>query len=139
MKELENIDVKIIGIISEEIESIEGTAFLKIPIKLNQRPPSEWVDIFNKNWRHPSQFTSRHKPSIASLRNDIILLHETTVEEIQEYHKETLIVVVEDTNTEYNNWVNSELARIEKQKKEVEFILDNVKKQQEAAKKIKFD
>lgn len=61
----------------------------------------------------PSCFTSMHRPSIASIYADKIILDGTTIEEIEKYHRDTLILCVKETNEQ-------EQTILEKQKKLME-------------------
>lgn len=44
-----------------------------------------------------------HRPGIASVVDDEILLNGTTIEEVREYHRETLKLCIEKSNTQEKN------------------------------------
>jgi len=101
--------VKIIGIIVDQVgtprnDGTRGSALYKIPFRLSQHPPHEWVEIFINLWNHPPRYTSMHRPGIASVFGDTIILDSTTIEEIRDYHRDTLILCVQETNKEYKKF-----------------------------------
>lgn len=96
-------EIKILGIITEEVtvpknDGTIGSALYSIPFKLNTAPESLWCDLFIKSWNYPSRFTSMHRPGIASVIRDKIILNGTTIEEVKAYHRETLILAVAEAN-----------------------------------------
>jgi hypothetical protein len=69
-----------------------------VPIKLSRRPPQEWAAAFPQAWDSPPEFTTMHRPGIASVSGDCIILDGTTVEEVRDYHARTLTLVVARLN-----------------------------------------
>ena len=69
-----------------------------MPIKLSRRPPREWVAAFPDIWNHPPEFTTMHRPGIASVSGDTVVLDGTTMEEVRDYHARTLSLVVARLN-----------------------------------------
>ena len=61
----------------------------------------------------PPSFTSMHRPGIASVYKDEIILDGTTIEEVKDYHRATLILCVEEAN-------KKEQAFLEKQHRQIE-------------------
>ena len=49
-------------------------------------------------WDSPRTFTSMHRPGIAKVIGNKIILDGTTIEEVKKYHQETLTVVVKEAN-----------------------------------------
>jgi hypothetical protein len=77
-----------------------------------------------------------HRPGIASVHGDRIILDGTTVQEVERYHRETLILAVNEANRQFAEWdarerraEEAERLRLEEHKKSVE----------EATKRLKFD
>ena len=102
---IEGEDIKIIGIISNEVtlprnDGTRGSALYRIPFRLSSKPTRIWSELFLKNWDYPPRFTSMHRPGIARVASDKIILDGTTIEEVKQYHRDTLILCVEKTNEE---------------------------------------
>jgi hypothetical protein len=75
-----------------------GSALYAVPIKLSRTPSSTWADLFPKVWDRPREYTTMHRPGIARVSGDRIVLDGTTVEEVRDVHARTLRLVVDDTN-----------------------------------------
>jgi len=95
--------IHILGIITDEVtvprmDGTRGCALYKIPFRLSKRPSSLWVNIFLSTWNSPPRFTTMHRPGIASVYGDKIILDGTTIEEVRDYHRETLVLCVNIAN-----------------------------------------
>ena len=102
---IEGEDIRIIGIISNEVtlprnDGTRGSALYRIPFRLSSKPTRIWSKLFWRNWDSPPSFTSMHRPGIARVDSDKIILNGTTIEEVKQYHRDTLILCVEKTNEE---------------------------------------
>ena len=102
---IEGEDIRIIGIISNEVtlprnDGTRGSALYSIPFRLSRKPTRKWSELFLRNWDNPPSFTSMHRPGIARVASDKIILDGTTIEEVKQYHRDTLILCVEKTNEE---------------------------------------
>jgi len=133
--------IHITAIISEEIgvprnNGTPGSALYCVPFKLSHRPPSEWDRFFIQAWNHPSSWTSMHRPGIASVSSDRIILNGTTIEEVEKYHKRILELAVEEANRQY---VEFQKQKRDLQQQEQERIREHKRKAEEAAKRVKFD
>jgi hypothetical protein len=100
-------EIKIKGILIDEvtqplIDGTRGSALYKIPFELNKRPDYDWIDIFINAWNRPPRFTSMHRPGIASVYGNKIILDGTDIEEVEKYHKDTLKLAVEVANNTLN-------------------------------------
>ncbi len=96
-------DIKIKGIVVDEVteppmDGTRGSALYRIPFQLSRRPSAEWARLFVEVWNHPPRYTTMHRPGIASVEGDRIILDGTTVEEVEKYHRDTLILVVKTVN-----------------------------------------
>ena len=114
-------DIKIVRVVEEEATqprndgTFEG-ALYTIPFALSHRPSFEWADLFVKNWDNPPQFSSMHRPRIASVVGATVVLEGTTIDEVERYHRDTLMLVVKKTNSEYREYLNKqEQARVRKE------------------------
>ncbi len=95
--------VRILGVIVDEVTepSLDGTrgcALYTVPFRLSRRPSREWCTLFLHEWQYPQRFTTMHRPGIASVVGDKIILKGTTIEEVKNYHRATLVLCVEETN-----------------------------------------
>ena len=133
--------IKINGIIADEVttprnDGTRGSALYKVPFQLSARPSPEWARLFVETWNRPPRFTGMHRPGIARVEGDRVILDGTTMEEVEKYHRDTLKLVLER--------VNELMAQLEDEKKrqaaardeELQAHKDNV---QDAAKRLKFD
>ena len=102
---IEGEDIKIVGIITNEVtlpknDGTRGSALYSVPFRLSSKPTDTWSELFLRNWDCPPRFTSIHRPGIARVESDKIILDGTTIEEVKQYHRDTLILCVEKTNEE---------------------------------------
>ncbi len=113
--------IKITEVITEEVTSprkdgTRGSALYGVPFRLSRRPSQKWAELFVQNWRHPPRFTTMHRPSIARISGDKIVLDGTTMEEVERYHLATLKLVLDKTNEEAARREEAERARLERRK-----------------------
>jgi hypothetical protein len=129
--------IKIKGVLIDEVtqplnDGTRGSALYKIPFELNKKPSYEWINLFINAWNSPPTFTSMHRPGIASVHSNKIILDGTDIEEVEKYHKDTLKIAVKVAN---NSLI--EIIESQKQKKEQETLrqeahknmLENINKQ----------
>lgn len=114
--------IKIKGIVVDEVtqpvnDGSKGSALYKIPFELTQRPSHEWIKLFIQSFNRPPQFTSMHRPGIASVVGNKIFLDGTTIEEVEQYHKKTLKLAVDVANKIY-----AEMQAARRQQEEQERI-----------------
>lgn len=115
----------ILGIITDEVtvpkmDGSRGCALYKIPFLLSKEPSVLWRQIFVETWNRPPEFSSMHRPGIASTYGKKILLDGTTIEEVRDYHRKTLLLCVEVANQK-----ETEITRQLEMKKEREEKLRN--------------
>ena len=79
---------------------------------------------FVRNWNSPPRYTTMHRPGIASVVDDEILLNGTTIEEVREYHRGTLKLCIEKSNTQEKKILLEE----EQKKRERMSESDHIKK-----------
>ena len=102
-------EIRITRVIVEDVteptnDGSAGSALYAVPFALSRRPPSEWAQAFTANWDHPSRWTSMHRPGIARVSGTTVTLDGTTIEEVERYHRDTLQLVVAETNRQYREW-----------------------------------
>jgi hypothetical protein len=95
--------IRIIGVDTASVghprnDGTPGSALYAVPIKLNRAPSREWAQAFPEAWNRPSSWTTMHRPGIARVSGDRIILDGTTVEEVRDYHAKTLNLVVDTLN-----------------------------------------
>lgn len=115
------IPIVITGVIVDEVgkprnDGTRGSALYRVPFKLSERPDREWVGLFIEAWNSPPRSTTMHRPGIASIFGNTIVLNGTTVEEVEDYHRETLILATEVANRKYRILI--EKRRAEEQLRE---------------------
>lgn len=95
--------IRILGVIVDEVsaprgDGSRGSALYRIPFKLSASPSSDWARAFVATWARPPRWTSMHRPGIADVLGDKIILDGTTIEEVKEVHRETLLLCVDEAN-----------------------------------------
>lgn len=126
-KSLESESIRIVGIKTDEItlpkmDGTRGSALYKVPFLLNTVPSSLWSKIFVRRWNRPRKFTTMHRPGIASVQGNKIFLDGTTIEEVQQVHRDTLILCINDANKEYDEMIAKQKNdEMRKKKQEEEF------------------
>jgi hypothetical protein len=76
--------IEIVGVDTPNVstprdDGIRGSGLCRVPIKLSRRPPREWAAAVPDIWNHPPEFTTMHRPGIASVRGDTLVLDGTTI------------------------------------------------------------
>lgn len=133
--------IRITGVIVDQIttprgDGTPGSALYRVPFRLSSTPPRQWATFFIEVWNHPPRYTTMHRPGIASLVSDTVILDGTTVEEVQKYHQETLVLAADEANKKY---VQSLEARRLAEERQANRIQDHRRDIEEKAKGITFD
>ena len=129
----ENEPLHILGIITDKVtvpkmDGTRGSALYKIPFKLSSRPSLLWTKLFVQAWNSPPRFTTMHRPGIASVIGDEIILNGTTIEEVRDYHRDTLKMCVEIANKKEQEIVEAELKEKEREARFRQAHYDTVSK-----------
>lgn len=95
--------VKIDRILTDEIteprrDGSPGSALYAIPFLLNRHPTQDWISFFVDLWNNPPRWSTMHRHGIAYVVDNKIILDGTTMEEVKEYHLETLNLCIEKAN-----------------------------------------
>lgn len=98
-----SLEVKIIGVAIDEVteprlDGSRGSALYTVPFRLNRKPSRQWAEAFVATWNRPPRFTTMHRPGIARVRGDRIILDGTTIEEVERYHRDTLVLCAQRAN-----------------------------------------
>ena len=134
-------DIKITRVIVEEIseprnDGTRGCALYAIPFALSRRPPSEWAELFVAIWEHPPQWSTMHRPGIAHISSSTVTLDGTTIEEVEQVHRDTLQLVLNETNRQYCDWHDKQERLRTREQAERE---ERQKDIDETSKRIRFD
>ena len=117
------------------MDGSRGSALYKIPFRLNKFPSQLWGELFTRNWNSPPRFTTMHRSGIAQVIGDKIILDGTTIEEVRDYHRETLKLCVEKSNIEEKTLL---LKANQRKEREAEWIKTHNESIQDLAKGIDF-
>ena len=98
-----NDPIRLLGVIEEEVadprnDGTRGSALYAVPFRLSREPSSEWAELFRQVWDRPPRFTTMHRPGIARVFGDTLVLDGSTMEEVEKYHLDTLKIVIPRVN-----------------------------------------
>jgi hypothetical protein len=98
-----NEPIRLLGVITDEVgqprnDTRRGSALYVVPFRLSRKPTDIWARAFINAWEFPERFTSMHRPGIARVEGDKIILDGTTIEEVERYHLETLKLAIKRAN-----------------------------------------
>ncbi len=134
-------EISIVGVITHEVgvpkmDGTAGSSLYSVPFRLSATPTNEWKRILIDVWNRPPLYTTMHRPGIAEIRGDRLILDGTTIEEVEEYHIETLKIVLYETNSKYSMFKEIQRENAEKKANQVKAHKNNV---EDVAKRLKFD
>lgn len=114
-------EIRIEGVIADEVttprmDGTRGSALYSVPFRLSRRPDREWAELLVQNWNHPSRYTTMHRPGIARVAGDTVVLDGTTLDEVKSYHRDTLKLALARTNRQYNENKLRQLAAEERER-----------------------
>jgi len=137
----DDFDIIIQGIVVDEVtvpkmDGSSGSALYSIPFKLNKVPSQEWKRVFVQTWNHPPRYTSMHRPKIARIYGDLIILNGTTIEEVERYHRDTLKICVEYTNKAIEKYENDKRLKQSIEENKTKNHFNNIS---DKARNISFD
>jgi hypothetical protein len=134
--------VKIMGVDTEDFgrprsPRSSGSALYRVPLLLNRVPPTFWTGHFVDTWDRPPAYTTMHRPGIASVQGDRIVLDGTTIEELERYHLPTLKIVIKLLKNEQT----AEYVRVERARGDAEALAQDERLRliREANKRLDFD
>ena len=133
--------IRILGVIADEVttprnDGTRGSALYRIPFQLSRRPSSDWATLFVEKWDHPSSFSSMHRPGIASVMGDKVILDGTTIDEVEKTHRATLILALRETNQLIEE---HERTMFEQKREHLRQQEERERQLRKAAKRITFD
>src|SRR5690606_26999864 len=79
--------IRIVGVIVDEVteptlDGSPGSGLYRVPFRLSRTPSVEWSRLFVETWNHPPRWTSMHRPGIARVVGDKVILDGTTMDEV---------------------------------------------------------
>jgi hypothetical protein len=133
--------IRILGVVVDEVstprmDGTRGSALYRVPFQLSRRPSAEWAQVFVHAWNHPTSFTTLHRPGIASVSSDKVILDGTTVGEVLDTHRDTLVLALDVANREVEVW---ERQKFEREQEQLRQKQEHERQVREAAEQIKFD
>jgi len=69
-----------------------------VPFRLSGNPSEEWIDFVTQAWDTPADPLLAHLPGICTISGYTIWFTGTTVEEVERFHKDTLMLALADAN-----------------------------------------
>ena len=135
------MEINLLGIDKEGVtpprnDGTRGSALYTVPFRLSSRPSAVWSKLFIEAWNHPQSFTTMHRPGIASVQGDRVVLNGTTLEEVETYHLPVLKAAVATANEGEHAHEEEAAARKARSERETEDFRKHV---DEAVDRIKFD
>lgn len=132
--------IRIVGIITDEVgeprnDGTPGCALYRVPFRLSRRPSTLWADLFVRTWDSPPRWSTMHRPGIARVSGDKIILDGTTIEEVRDVHRETLVLCVDVANKMEREYLRREQEKRQREERRREEHMKNVA---DIANEIKF-
>ena len=133
--------IRILHVIVDEVsapknDGTRGSALYRVPFQLSRSPTRLWRDFFIEAWDHPSSYTTSHRPGIASVEGDRVILNGTTIEEVEKTHRDTLVLALKEANAKLEEADARAFAREERERRSRE---EHEQKLRDTAKRITFD
>ena len=123
--------IRIVGIIVDEVteprnDGTPGCALYRVPFRLSRTPSSLWRRIFLQTWDMPPRWSTMHRPGIARVLDDKIILDGTTIEEVRDVHRETLVLCVDKANKREAQYLDQQRKEEERKRMQREEHKSNV-------------
>lgn len=123
--------IRIIGIIVDEVteprnDGTPGCALYRVPFRLSRTPSALWRLLFVKTWDMPPRWSTMHRPGIASVSGDKVILDGTTIEEVRDVHRETLLLCVNRANELEAQYLDQQREEAEHKQRQREAHKNNV-------------
>lgn len=123
--------IRIVGIIVDEVteprnDGTPGCALYRVPFRLSRTPSSLWKRLFIQIWDMPPRWSTMHRPGIASVSGDKIILDGTTIEEVRDVHRETLVLCADKANELESQYLDQQRKEEERKRMRREEHKSNV-------------
>ena len=133
--------IRILGVIIDEVteprlDGTRGSALYRIPFRLSRHPTRLWSELFSQAWERPPTWTTMHRPGIASVTGDKVILDGTTIEEVEKYHRDTLVLCINVANQEERQVIERRRIEEEARQKDADEHRSRIN---EISRRLKFD
>jgi len=134
------VPLKIRGVVADRIgrprnDGTAGSALYAVPLELSRMPTAAERQLLVAVWDRPPRWTTMHRPGIASVQGNRLVLEGTTIDEIENYHAETLRWVIEEVNRRAKEIARQEELAAQARERERAEHEERV----ERARRLKFD
>ena len=124
--------LRIVGVIVDEVteprlDGTRGSGLYAVPFRLSREPSSLWSEIFVQTWADPPSLSTMHRRRIASVQGAKIILDGTTLDEVRDYHRDTLRDCVNEANRKESEILARAEREAEKRRRRSEEHRDRVK------------
>lgn len=111
--EREQKPIQVVGVVKERVgrprnDGTPGSGLYAVPLRLSRTPSHAWGEFFEQCWNSPPSFTTMHRPGIASVIGDTVVMDGTTIDEVEKYHLKTVQLCVEQANENEANRLQAE-------------------------------
>jgi len=86
---IKGVDAQRVG--TPRNDGTPGSGLYTVPIKLSRTVTPTEAKLLEQNWDRPPVFTTMHRAGILRAAGDTVVLDATTIEEVKQYHAETLM------------------------------------------------
>lgn len=95
--------IRIVGIVEDAVgrprnDGTRGSGLYAVPLALSATPSPLWAEALRRTWDNPPTSSMMHRPGIASVIGDRIILDGTTIDEVERHHAATLRTVIPRVN-----------------------------------------
>jgi len=134
-------DLKLLDVVVDEVgepsnDGAPGSGLYEVPIRMSRRPTDREAQLLSATWDQPPQWTSMHRPGILAVIGDQLVLRQTTISEVKQYHAATLKLVVSSVNAQERQLQADDARRTAQRKTASNAHRDNV---EQTARGISFD
>lgn len=134
-------EIHVTGVVKDRVgeprnDGSRGSGLYSVPLQLSRKPSHDWAGFFERAWNNPPSFTTMHRPGIASVVGDTIVLNGTTIDEVETYHLTTVKLCIGQathSEAEYQEAERQRAGRADAERKEHQAHVDDV------ADRIRFD
>jgi hypothetical protein len=114
-------DIRITGFDKWQVTQGSTPELYNVPLMLSAEAPTEWAEIFGHEWGGLLYTTKRE----AHVRGNTVVIYDTELDEVDQYHVPQLQAIVKRTNERYRRFLqkveDEEVRRREaRQKRQIE-------------------
>lgn len=133
--------IRIINIVVSEVgtpknDGTDDSALYAVPFQLSRQPSRAWITRFLRTWDSPPNYTTMHRPGIARIVGDRLILDGTTIDEVEKYHRATLKSVIDRVNRDI---AAHEHQQKQREQEKLEELRQHRRTVEDTAKRITFE